>query len=71
VPTSQNAHTYTLDELRSKPESGWDGDINGEDKSSVGAESKRGLPNQDDGTGVKVTIDREVMLMEDKNYGRK
>ncbi|RXW24436.1 hypothetical protein EST38_g1402 [Candolleomyces aberdarensis] len=70
VPTTQNAHTYTLDELRSKPESGWDGDIHGEDKSSVGAESKRGgLANQDDGTGVKVTIDREVMLMEDKNYG--
>ena len=59
-------NTYTIDELRTKGESGWDGDVQ-EDKSSVGAESKRG-PLKEDDEGVKVTIDREVLQ---HGYGKK
>ncbi|KAF6757395.1 hypothetical protein DFP72DRAFT_233177 [Ephemerocybe angulata] len=59
TPAGNIGHTYTLDEMRTKGESGWDGDVH-EDKSSVGAESKRGALANDD-EGVKVTIDREVI----------
>lgn len=57
-----NNHTYTLDEIRSKPEGAWDGDIDA-DKSSMGAESK-GRNGKDDlvvEDGVKITIDKEVV----------
>lgn len=58
-----NGHTYTLDEMRTKGESGWEGDI-AEDKSSVG-EAK-------DDLGVKVQVDRDIMIADDRNvYGRK
>ena len=62
-PVGPNAHTYTLDEMRGKGESGWDGDIT-EDKSSVG--------DGKDDLGVKVTVDRDIVIADDRNvYGRK
>jgi len=65
APAPQN--TYTIDELRTKGESGWDGDVH-EDKSSVGNESKGQYRTDGSDDGVKVTIDREVMH---NTYGRK
>lgn len=66
IPTnlsSQAAHTYTLDELRSKPEPEW---VDSDNKSSVneakagGILVDRGINRSDGDVGVKVTIDREV-----------
>ncbi|KAK0188015.1 hypothetical protein F5146DRAFT_1061616 [Armillaria mellea] len=65
VPTnlSRPPHTYTLDELRTKPEGEW---TDSDNRSSV-KENKESLINsqtpavQEDGNvGVKVTVDREV-----------
>ncbi|EAU86009.1 hypothetical protein CC1G_03032 [Coprinopsis cinerea okayama7 len=63
-----NPHTYTLDEMRGKPEGGWDG-ADDLDKSSVGAESKGRVGNDDlvADEGVKITINREVI---EEGYGR-
>lgn len=59
---NNNAHTYTLDDIRGKPEAAWDGDNDDMDKSSVGAEIKRGaVGSYDNATGVHITIDREVL----------
>jgi len=59
---STGAHaTYTLDEIRGKPELAWDGDRDDGDKSSVGAELKRGPGSYDAHAGVHITIDREIM----------
>lgn len=71
VPTdlSHNPHhTYTLDQMRSKPEGEWGPDV---DAKSVNELSKGGIlpPGSDDvavispnpaNLGVKITIDREV-----------
>jgi hypothetical protein len=63
ITTSHGPHTYTLDDMRSKPEGDW------VDKSSVmEAEAKPGIlephVNHDNergpNLGVKVTIDREI-----------
>ncbi|KAG7443061.1 uncharacterized protein BT62DRAFT_996214 [Guyanagaster necrorhizus] len=65
VPTniSRAPHTYTLDELRTKPEGEW---TDSDNRSSV-KENKESLINsqtpavKDDGNvGVKITVDREV-----------
>lgn len=57
VPTNlsnQAPHTYTLDDMRTKPESEWVD----ENKSHNGDDGKPGVLDQ--GSGIKVTIDREV-----------
>jgi len=58
--STHTPHTYTLDELRTKPEGEW-GANDVDAKSSVHNEDgvlKSGLVGRDD--GVKVTIDREI-----------
>ncbi|TFK40563.1 hypothetical protein BDQ12DRAFT_679674 [Crucibulum laeve] len=61
-------HTYTLDEMRSKPEAEWVADADGKSSvNDIAAENKAGLvpaESREDvpspGIGVKVTIDREI-----------
>ena len=68
--STTNQHTYTLDDMQSKPEGEW-GAVDADAKSSVnGAENKGpagGLVGSAEdrdtlspGVGVKITIDREV-----------
>ncbi|KAJ7784608.1 hypothetical protein B0H16DRAFT_1877030 [Mycena metata] len=61
VPTNSTPHTYTLDDMRSKPEAVWGeadskGAPNGDDKGFPIDDRAATPPN----IGVKVTIDREV-----------
>jgi hypothetical protein len=71
VPTNISTHgnvnnTYTLDDMRTKPEGEWGVAIEGDGKSSVHDISPDGKPTlvsdgrEDGGVGVKITIDREV-----------
>jgi len=68
ISTQGAQHTYTLDELRTKPEGEWAHSTNGagdpDGKSSVhvlGDETGLNhVKNEDVGMGVKITIDREI-----------
>ncbi|KAJ6508859.1 hypothetical protein C8R45DRAFT_969068 [Mycena sanguinolenta] len=61
VPTNSTPHTYTLDDMRSKPENSWgDADTKstpGDDKGTLPLGVRAATPPN---VGVKVTIDREV-----------
>jgi len=69
--STHTPHTYTLDDIRSKPEGEWPS-ADADTKSSVHlAEDgiKSGLSRSDsDHTGVKVTIDREIGYDESERY---
>jgi hypothetical protein len=61
VPTTSTPHTYTLDDMRSKPEAAW-GETDskgapGDDKGALPIGERTTTPTN---LGVKVTIDREV-----------
>ncbi|PFH53971.1 hypothetical protein AMATHDRAFT_83517 [Amanita thiersii Skay4041] len=66
---SQNPnHTYTLDDIRTKPEGDWNA-VDADGKSSVNDSDRKtgillaenaGVKEQRDGLGVKVTVDTEV-----------
>ncbi|KAF4617589.1 hypothetical protein D9613_005921 [Agrocybe pediades] len=72
--STHTPHTYTLDELRTKPEGEWPGaDV--DTKSSVhGADGIDGVKNtglnrsESDSVGVKITIDREIGYEGDPRY---
>jgi len=69
--STHTPHTYTLDDLRSKPEGEW-GANDADAKSSVHGEdglAKGGLVTTSRDEGVKITIDREIGY--DDEYGRK
>jgi hypothetical protein len=58
--SAPNAHTYTLEDIRSKNDGQWDGD----NKSSVNDAKPNDMSLQredsDSHVGVKVTIDKQV-----------
>ncbi|KAJ7134574.1 hypothetical protein C8R44DRAFT_697199 [Mycena epipterygia] len=66
IPTNSThtPHTYTLDDMRSKPEAAWgevdakaSGIVGGDDKGTLAIDERAATPPN---VGVKVTIDREV-----------
>ncbi|CAA7261491.1 unnamed protein product [Cyclocybe aegerita] len=73
--STHTPHTYTLDDLRSKPEGEW-GTTDADNKSSVHDEAiKTGFvqprSDSDVNVGVKITIDREIGYDDESNGYRK
>ncbi|KDR82758.1 hypothetical protein GALMADRAFT_238272 [Galerina marginata CBS 339.88] len=70
--STHTPHTYTLDELRSKPEGEWH-NTDADTKSSVhlaedGIKSGVHRSDSNGGVGVKITIDREIGYDETERY---
>ncbi|KAH9480445.1 hypothetical protein JR316_0007045 [Psilocybe cubensis] len=69
--STHTPHTYTLDDLRSKPEGDWPS-ADGDTKSSVHEDAVKGLARSDShNAGVKITIDREIGYDENGERYRK
>jgi hypothetical protein len=71
ISTHGAQHTYTLDDLRSKPEAEWTTSGDADTKSSVhlAEDGIKGVHRSDsDAGGVKVTIDREIGYDESERY---
>jgi hypothetical protein len=70
ISTHGAQHTYTLDELRSKPEGEWtSGDADTKSSVHLGDDAVKGVHRSDpDGVGVKITIDREIGYDDNDRY---
>ena len=72
--SAHNTHTYTLDDLRSKPEAEWgtDGDAKSSmpDDETVIKDGYTPGPNRGESNGVKITINREIGYDDRAPYGK-
>ncbi|KAF8908893.1 hypothetical protein CPB84DRAFT_1766267 [Gymnopilus junonius] len=69
ISTHGNQHTYTLDELRTKPEGEWtSNDADTKSSVNIGDDGLKRMPDSDGGIGIKVTIDREIGYDESDRY---